>query len=113
MAKWIPTGDVLITMVGDYPTAECSKCHTPCVDLGNFCPYCGEKMEKIIVKTVFDNSVNIATIAKHMNKVNRKHGLAFILIAVNLYLTSKQINEQQKEINNLKAEIEEMKSKGE
>lgn len=47
MAKWIPTGDVLITMVGDYPTAECSKCHTPCVDLGNFYPYCGEKMEKI------------------------------------------------------------------
>lgn len=70
-------------------------------------------MEKIITKTVFENSIKIDVLLKHVNKINKKHGIAFILIAVYMHLTNKQIKDQQKEINNLKEEIEEMKSKGE
>ena len=69
-------------------------------------------MINLMVKNIFDNSKKIDAIVKHINKVNKKNCFEFIMIAFAIHLISKTVEKHEEEIDNLKKEIEEMKSKG-
>jgi len=70
-------------------------------------------MENLIIKNIFENSAKINSLAKCINKVTFKYGLCFIFTGLAIVTITETIIKQQEEINNLKTEIEEMKSKGE
>lgn len=70
-------------------------------------------MENLIIKNIFENSAKINSLAKCINKVSIRNSLCFIITGLTLVTITETIKNQQEEINNLKTEIEEMKSKGE
>lgn len=69
-------------------------------------------MNELLAKNVADNSRKIDTIAKYINKSNTKNCFQMLLVALTLYCVTKAIEKHEEEIDNLKKEIEEMKSKG-
>lgn len=69
-------------------------------------------MNELLAKNVADNSNKIDAIAKYVNKSNTKNCFQMLLVALTLYAATKAIEKHEKEIDNLKKEIEEMKSKG-
>ena len=70
-------------------------------------------MEKLIIKNIFENSANINCLAKCVSKITKRYALCFVLTGIALVTITDTVKQQQEEINNLKREIEDMKSKGE
>ncbi len=70
-------------------------------------------MENLIMKNIFENSAKINGLTKYVKKVYKKCAWGFIFTAVALWSTNELVKQHDEEINNLKKEIEEMKSKGE
>lgn len=70
-------------------------------------------MIELMVKNIFENSNKIDTIAKYINKLNKKYCLMFVLIAADSYVTTKIIRKHEEKIIELETELKEMKSKGE
>ena len=70
-------------------------------------------MINLMVKNIFENKINVEKLTNYVNKTNKILCVDLILIAVTLYAIVNKIDEQQEEIDNLKNEIKEMKSKGE
>lgn len=70
-------------------------------------------MINLIIKDVFENRSRIDSIVKHINKVDKRYCLMFLLMTAELYITAKVVIKNQEKINNLELKLEEMKSKGE
>ena len=72
--------------------------------------------EQEIIETLdstFGAETEENSLAKCINKVSIRNSLCFIITGLTLVTITETIKNQQEEINNLKTEIEEMKSKGE
>lgn len=69
-------------------------------------------MITLLVKDIFENSNKIDVIVKHINKTNKINCLKFFVVSAAVCAVIKKVEKQDKEIDNLKTEIEELKSKG-
>lgn len=70
-------------------------------------------MINLMVKNIVNNSNRIDAIVKYINKSNKKHCFEFLLVTATIVTITKVVGKHEQEINDLKNEIEEMKSKGE
>lgn len=69
-------------------------------------------MINLMIKNIFENSNKIDIIVKHINKTNKINCFKFLVVSASICAVMNKIEKQDKEINNLKTEIEELKSKG-
>lgn len=67
-------------------------------------------MINLIAKGICENSNRIDAIVKHINKTNVKNGLCFALVGTGLYFITMVVNKHTEEINDLKIELENIRS---
>ena len=70
-------------------------------------------MINLMIKNIFENSNKIDAVVKYVDSVNKRNCLKFLLISLSMTAVLITVDKQEKEIEDLKKEIEEMKSKGE
>lgn len=68
-------------------------------------------MIDLMVKNIFENSNRIDSIAKHINKLNKKHCILLLLIAANSYIITKAVAKHEEKINELEKKVKGMEIK--
>lgn len=68
-------------------------------------------MINLMVKAIFDNSNKIDSIAKYINKSNKRTCLQVLLLTTTICIITSAVKSQEERINNLETELEVIKSK--
>lgn len=67
-------------------------------------------MIDLIFKKIIENSNRIDSIAKNINKTNKKTCFQILLIATTIYTISRTVKKHENKINELEMELEMIKS---